>query len=71
MVLAASLVESMTLGLSVWGSAIAVGGGVAGFVALLCGRVFREIERQFVYGSVAAAPCGFLLCIATVILASG
>ena len=71
MVVATSFAESATLGLSVWGSAIGVGGAVAGFVALLTGRPYGEIERQFIYGSVAAALPGFLLGIATVVLVSG
>jgi hypothetical protein len=64
-------VESLALALSTWGSLIAIMGAGAGFLALLSGRPYREIEERFVYGSVAAALPGFLLAIATVILVEG
>jgi hypothetical protein len=70
MVLAATFIETLALAIGVWAATCAVQGAVAGFIALICGCPFERVEREFIYGSIAGAFPGFLLFIATVILAS-
>ena len=70
MLIAASAAGAFFTALGAWASVIGISGGVAGFIALVSGRTLDEAAREFVFGSIAATPAGFLVGIAAVVLST-